>query len=133
MANVDGTSLIRLGTSEPSGFEEPGWSRDGTKIVFTTYLVWGYAYVVNADGSNLHMLATDYGRATWSPDGTAIAVGATSGGSGPTVSIVNGDGTGLAPVCNCSAHPYDPISYDPAWRPLTRATQPGAVNRTRGF
>jgi len=125
-------NLIRLGTSEPSGIEEPTWSPDGTKIVFTTYLVWGYVYVVNADGSNLHRLATAYGRATWSPDGTAIALGATYGGGGPTVSIVNADGTGVGRVCNCAAHPYDPISYDPAWSLLRPATQGGAVARMRG-
>jgi len=131
VVNVDGTNLIRLGISEPSGFGEPSWSPDGTRILLTTYLVWGYVYVVNADGSNLHKLAPAYGRATWSPDGTAIALGAIyGGGSFPTMSTMNPDGTGLAMVCSCD--PNALMSFDPAWRPLRVATQATAVNRTRG-
>jgi TolB protein len=119
IVNVDGTNLIRLETNDLPGVEAPTWSPDGTRILFTTATIWGSAYVVNADGSNLHRLSTGYGGAAWSPDGRAIAVGATYGPSGPTISVMNDDGTRLAEVipCNCSAYPGDPISYGPAWRP----------------
>lgn len=54
---------------------DPAWSPDGRQIAFTS---WSYPegiYVMNADGSNLHMVyeVTHAKSPTWSPDGSKIA------------------------------------------------------------
>ena len=57
--HADGTGLRRL-TNPPRGIsdEDPEWSPDGTKIVFTRYKDFaGGLYVMNSDGSNLRRLS----------------------------------------------------------------------------
>jgi WD40-like Beta Propeller Repeat len=63
----------------------PQWSPDGTQIVLTIHPNvtpdFGYAYIVNADGSDLRRVSKvdepgtviDEEHAAWSPDGTKIA------------------------------------------------------------
>jgi Tol biopolymer transport system component len=70
-------------TENQSGVQ---WSPDGARIVLTIHPAatpeFGYAYVVNADGTNLRRLTkyevssavVDEEHTSWSPDGTRIAL-----------------------------------------------------------
>jgi TolB protein len=51
----------------------PDWHPKGTKLSFDSeFNFQGNVYVVNADGSDLHVLIEDGFWADWSPDGTQI-------------------------------------------------------------
>jgi Tol biopolymer transport system component len=73
--NADGTNLTRL-TNSPGLDEDPAWSPDGTKIVFTsTRSSLIDIYRMNADGSGVTRLSfTGLAKTpAWSPAGTKIA------------------------------------------------------------
>jgi dipeptidyl aminopeptidase/acylaminoacyl peptidase len=73
--DADGMNLTRL-TNDPELDEDPAWSPDGTKILFTSHRTGGLEiYKMNADGSGVTRL-TFSGTANtpaWSPDGAKIA------------------------------------------------------------
>ncbi len=86
--NANGTNPVRLTTS-PFHENEPAWSPDGTRIAYTRILDDGPLglgllpsadkdiYVMNADGSNNHLVAggnKEQHDANWSPDGTKLAI-----------------------------------------------------------
>jgi TolB protein len=51
----------------------PQWSPDHRSIAFTQYEEGaGTLYVRNLDGSDIRMVASDAGRASWSPDGSRL-------------------------------------------------------------
>jgi Tol biopolymer transport system component len=72
--NTDGSNLALL-TTDPSNDVEPAWSRDGTKITFSSMRSSSYEiYVMNADGSSQVQLTQNGGTdPSWSPDGGTIA------------------------------------------------------------
>ena len=77
---------------------DPSWSPDGTRIAFSR-LAPGMSNeinVMNADGSNVQRLTSDYGRdvdPAWSPDGTKIVW---TKDARPFV--MNADGSGQTPL-----------------------------------
>jgi Tol biopolymer transport system component len=119
VANVDevigGAPPKNITNSDQMTEEDPDWSPDGTKIVFTSDLASDYLgvplpgnpfnypskeiFVINPDGTGLTQL-TSNGREerapAWSPDGSRIAfigrVG-TRGGNTFEVCVMNADGT----------------------------------------
>jgi len=123
--NADGSNPENL-TPDSEGDITPSWSRDGTKILFSSvdedYA--GYKshniYVMDSDGSNKTQL-TNSGRMesrnspVFSPDGTKIAY--VGGGYYDMVHwqiyTMNSDGTNQANITNDSDHPY----LDPSWSP----------------
>ncbi len=80
--NPDGTDLKQLVTAPVITFGSPKWSPDGTQIAFlgrSPYTSYGAIYLMNADGSNVHLLPVVPGNLAdarfpeWSPDGNKIA------------------------------------------------------------
>jgi hypothetical protein len=83
IAVVTDQTIDSTWSSNQSGAQ---WSPDGTRIVLTIHPAatpqFGYAYVVNADGTDLRRLTkyevsgavVDEEHASWSPDGTRIAL-----------------------------------------------------------
>ncbi len=75
VVNADGSRNVRV--TEGNGFATtPGWSPDGTRLVYSSYQDGDYeVFSVNADGSQRRQLTDNLSRdsdASWSPDGDAI-------------------------------------------------------------
>jgi TolB protein len=95
--NFDGSEQRLLATGP---WAVPSWSPDGSKIVF-----WREdgIYLVDRDGSDLHIVARHGWSPSWSPGGTKIVYT-----EGDRIYSVNSDGTGQRLL----AH-----GYFPAWSP----------------
>ena len=133
--NTDGTNLVQL-TNRTGGVEDgcnyrPRWSRDGTRIAFSTnregrrdgpYGGLPDIYVMNADGSNPRNVSRSLGDelghfpevASWSADGRVVfeASGITDQVRWRRSYVVNADGTGLRPALN-----RPEVDDSPFWSP----------------
>ena len=107
---------VRLTTDFDSGDYDPAWSPDGQRIAFSSHRGvdgWGI-YVMNADGSDVTRLTTEYfdsasvsGDPAWSPDGQRIAFSRQG-----AIHVMNADGSKVKRL----THNYDD-DYAPAWSP----------------
>jgi Tol biopolymer transport system component len=91
---------------------EPTWSPDGLKIAFVRHCgdEASALYLMDAGGGRPTFL-TDFGRTPdWSPDGTRI-VYTGLGSDGPSVYVMNVDGTAKRKLTEA------PLSGDPEWSP----------------
>jgi Tol biopolymer transport system component len=113
--NPDGTNPTQLTSGTGSDDQEPRWSADGTRIVFTregpsigNTTIW----VMNADGSGQTQLTTTNGdeNPAWSPDGTKI-VFARGPSEGENLWIMNADGTNPTQFTSTTG------DSEPAWSP----------------
>jgi dipeptidyl aminopeptidase/acylaminoacyl peptidase len=107
--SADGTTrAVSADSSYAWDVTGPVWSPDGTRIAFATGSSFAPTRleVVNADGSNLHTIATgDWaGNPSWSPDGTTIAFEQQLHGDDWEVYAVGADGSGLRDVTNDAAN-----------------------------
>ncbi len=109
----DGSGLTNLFSPSSS---DPAWSRDGTKLAFTSARDGNSEiYVMNADGSGQQRITnngSDDFEPNWSPDGQQIAFTSTRDGN-LEVYVMNADGSGQVNLTNNSA--YD---AEPTWSPL---------------
>ncbi|GEM_PF-1914056 len=121
--NVDGTEVVQLtdlSAAFPAGIEGPEWAPDGSRIAFDGEADDGHTHIfaVNADGTGLTQITSGDGDeidATWSPDGTQLAVERQRSPSEPT-------GIAIVDVATGELHMIteNPIGgYDafPAWSP----------------
>jgi TolB protein len=95
---ADGTGRMRL-TDERGWDQESTWSPDGTSIAFTTFrpnvegnpaAIW----VMNADGTDQHVLVPNGFGPSWSPDGHRIVFSRDVDGN-VDIYVINVDGSGL--------------------------------------
>ena len=103
-ANIDGSNMQRL-TNQAGNDEQPAFSPDGTRIVFVHCTSRCSLYLMDANGQNRSLLATDlqgagsYLTPSFSPDGLKVVFGyeALSASDIPRRGIyrINVDGTGL--------------------------------------
>jgi Tol biopolymer transport system component len=121
--NVDGTEVVQLtdlSAAFPAGIEGPEWASDGSRIAFDGEADDGHAHIfaVNADGTGLTQITSGDGDeidATWSPDGTQLAVERQRSPSEPTGIAIVDVATGELRMI--TENPIDGYDAFPAWSP----------------
>jgi Tol biopolymer transport system component len=114
--DADGSNFSAL-THNPSlfgGDTDPAWSRDGTKIAFSSYRKDKEIFVMDADGSNQARLTdnpADDSEPTWSPDGTRIAFTSYRDGNSE-IYVMDSNGSSQVHLTN---NPAD--DFQPTWSP----------------
>src|SRR6266511_3864873 len=113
--NADGTGLRMILGGET---EVAAWSRDGARILFTSYRDGNpNVYVVRAEGSGLRRLTRDGGEdyaADFSPDAREILFSSTRTGL-RQVYVMNLDGSGVKNVTRSRSN-----DWATSWQPLRR-------------
>jgi Tol biopolymer transport system component len=113
IVNVDAAATgqqapINITNSETLIEDDPNWSPDGQRIVYTAHDVnddpvvstTAEVFVINADGAPVRLtFNSEEERApVWSPDGSKIAFMCRYGGTDFEICVMNPDGSGLVQV-----------------------------------
>ena len=140
IAPTDGSSAPVQVTKAGANDQQPAFSPDGKKLLFTRVTVGtGDIFVVNVDGTGLKNVSKDPDKidddGEWSPDGTKIAYSRNEcfedNQGGPCVYVMNADGSNkvnLTPEEKLTGPGCDPDnqlpgnshahhSQDPSWSP----------------
>ncbi|MFI6446951.1 TolB family protein [Kitasatospora sp. NPDC050543] len=123
--NADGTGLQQLTPWDLRAGDRPGWSPDGTRILFTTYPAGpeftpgGGIYTVHPDGSTITALTPApsdifYGVASFSPDGQSIVYAQSRPGGSADLYTMKADGTAATQVVTSSDHWVSRADWAPA-------------------
>jgi Tol biopolymer transport system component len=120
--NKDGTG-VRQVTSDGAN-SAPVWSPSGKSVAFfhssSTTISDTAIQIMDAATGQVHTVTPDpceggtYDRVGWSPDSTQLVFATNCGGTGPTLSKVNVDGTGLQTICT---FPLGSSVDGPSWSP----------------
>lgn len=112
--NDDGGSQVRL-TNNPSVDDYPGWSPDGSRVVFQSDRDGDVEiFVMDSDGSNVIQLTNNTytdSQPRWSPDNSKIAFTSNRDGNAE-IYVMNTDGSSQTRVTNNSV-----ADNYPAWSP----------------
>jgi Tol biopolymer transport system component len=113
VAKSNGTQLKRLTNGSEAN---PAWSRDGTRIAFSSFRDGNWEiYVMDADGQNparLTQSPSDLDRnPAWSPDGTRIAY-SSHRDTNNDIYVMNADGSNSVRLTDNPAN-----DSEPAWSP----------------
>ncbi len=98
VVNADGSNLVRLTDTTGAADSEPAWSPEGERILFsrvhftTSNQYDSSLWLVNADGSDLHMVVENGFAGKWSPDGMRIIYSSDKSGN-QEIYTSNPDGT----------------------------------------
>jgi streptogramin lyase len=124
LADPDGSDVTQL--TDGANDAWPAWSPDGTKIAFAgsnasepcpdDAFYYGCPrdlYVVNADGTGLHLVSSGASSPSWSPDGERIVFQTSGTDGGTVIAVVNADGTGQTVLANTGQG----SNLAPAWSP----------------
>lgn len=115
--NADGSAQHSL-TATTAGEQNPDWSPDSTRIVYTRA---GQIWTMNANGSTQKAIVSGAGKAgsrpAWSPDGMKIVFesSAFNAPNGPDIFVMNPDGTGVIRLAGSVPAP----DLNPNWQPST--------------
>ena len=98
--DADGSNAVDL--TLRTGFDSiPAWSPDGARLAFVRD---GGIAVMNADGSNMHVIISRGTFPAWSPDGTKLAYSDFGG-----IAVANADGSNPVQLTTGS------LDYRPSW------------------
>jgi len=123
--DVEGGGEQILATGDPYA-QQADWSPDGEKIAFVGGHEGEYAstWVVDADGSDAHLVRHDAGGPSWSPDGARIAFTGPYGGGQKYVGTMAADGSDVVSLATGA--------YETAWgsrqAPPAHSSNGGDVN-----
>ncbi len=125
VSNADGSNPVAASPTPVVGelLDGPWWSKDGSKLAFafsTSEALPEDIYVVNRDGTGLRNvtntpdISEDF--ASWSPDGSRLAMTGGNPGAGLGISVftINVDGTGLKQL---TSTPQPNGDAEPQWSP----------------
>jgi len=129
-----------LTSTSPGGGGQPGWSPDGSQIVFSRYgtksdggpnpRIRDAIFIVDADGQDLHQVSpTDMDAigAAWSPDGQTIAFLSPAPEGDGNLYAIRPDGSNLRQLTT------DGGMSSPAWTPEGRLLFSRATGGTQGW
>jgi TolB protein len=137
IANADGTGRRQVTSLTPNGFwdDEPQWSADGKRLVFTRVDLArkkDAVFTVNVDGSSLFQVTAwalnAAGDPEWSRDGRWIVFTAHPSNGSENVHKVRPDGTRLTNLTKQKAGGYHYLSssFSPNGKLIVSARTPGA-------
>ena len=117
--HADGSNIVNLTNNVFTYSDDPAWSPDGRKIVYSRKDDIGDdadfdLFVMNSDGTNQTNIINSLGydsSPSWSPDGRKIVFRSLRDGNSE-VYVMNADGTEQHNLTN---HPSD--DYSPSWSP----------------
>jgi Tol biopolymer transport system component len=119
--NADGSGLTNLTPTSDEADNNPAWSPDGTKIVFSRRPAGGARniWVMDADGGNLTQLTSLGGTSTaslpaWSPDGQKIVYHSDSDGDAD-IYVMTTDGSSPGAIQQLTFDPAE--DFGPAFSP----------------